>query len=753
MKRILSILLVLAMLLSMIPAVFAANCDITVSTPAPDPVKVGALYQLPLGTVFTDPNGHALSFALKADYGDKVYIKDNTLQFTSAEAGEFRIGITATCTGGGSTEVTVPITVEAVEDGDKNQYGYDETDQASVTVYVTISSDGAPIIGKDDGGTILSHLEVKVPYFPLSLYGLDDFNRYHTENGSGSYTDNEIVQRPTLLHLYIYMLERYYLGVAENVLSVCGDVAGMSEKEVSRHIILGLKDMAGVCPPRFMTEVVTALRKRWPELVLHYHRHMTDGLFVPSVGAAAKAGVQIVDTNLGACVRSYGQGDTLATVAYMEGELGLKTAMNKDMVRDANFVLKQVIPYYDRYCAPYFQGIDNDVTEHAMPGGATSSSQEGALKQGYIHLLPYMLKFLAGTRKIVRYHDVTPGSQITWNTAFLAVTGAYKRGGEEEVKYLLGVLERVNDVPDEAELSEGTRAARLALYQDCNDAFRNLLLGKFGKLPLGFPPDWVYESAFGNAWKQAIADRTTHSPLEKLTDMDIEAERKAFRDIIKREPTEEEMVMYLNHPGDAVKTVQFRAKYGDPNRLPLPVWFEGCSVGEEINFVDTSGKPHQFLLVSMSPANDAGESMVRFVLDSEIFSQLIKVAPPKNGGAGGAVMADPADKYQVGAPSNGDLWVMYVHPGDIVEEGEELFNVSIMKQEKAVLAPVAGIVKRVLKTADYKETRKMETVREGELIVELGPVPRICTNEACSRPLPMNDIEFCPYCGERLSRI
>ena len=36
MKRILSILLVLAMLLSMVPAVFAADCDITVSTPAPE---------------------------------------------------------------------------------------------------------------------------------------------------------------------------------------------------------------------------------------------------------------------------------------------------------------------------------------------------------------------------------------------------------------------------------------------------------------------------------------------------------------------------------------------------------------------------------------------------------------------------------------------------------------------------------------------------------------------------------------------
>ena len=318
----------------------------------------------------------------------------------------------------------------------------------------------------------------------------------------------------------------HYLGVTENILRMMADIMGADEKAAARSIILGLKDMAGVCPPRFMTALVTALRKRWPELVLHYHRHCTDGLFIPSCGAAAKAGAHIIDVGLGSAVRSYGQGDVLATVAYMEDELGLKCNLNKDAIRDANFVCKQIMPYYDRYCSPYFKGIDYDVTRHGMPGGATSSSQEGAMKQGYIHLLPYMLKFLEGTRQIVRYHDVTPGSQITWNTAFLAVTGAWKRGGEEEVRFLLEVLNEVTRTP-ESELSSEMRKARLNIYQDCNDAFRKLLLGKFGRLPLGFPADWVYESAFGSEWKSAIANRTEASPLESLPDVNLAAEEAA----------------------------------------------------------------------------------------------------------------------------------------------------------------------------------------------------------------------------------
>ena len=86
--------------------------------------------------------------------------------------------------------------------------------------------------------------------------------------------------------------------------------------------------------------------------------------------------------------------------------------------------------------------------------------------------------------------------------------------------------------------------------------------------------------------------------------------------------------------------------------------------------------------------------------------------------------------------------MMYVKPGDVVKTGEELFNITIMKQEKAVMAPRDGMVRRVLKTANYKHDRQMVSVCEGELLVELGPVPKTCS--VCSSPLKEDTFKFCP---------
>lgn len=233
-RRVTSLLLVLAMLLSMLPAMaFAADGTttghaITVSENTSFTTKQGAELVIKMTDLFTDGEGHSMTYALSGDnLGDHTKLADGSLHFTHPSTGTYTPTITATCASDATVtaEATLKITVEAGEKGDERQYGYDETPQDSVKVWVTISSDGVPIVGNE--GTVISHLEVNVPYFDLGLYGLDDYYRYQTENGSGSYVDTEIVRRPTALHLYLYMIGVYYLGYTpEEVITGQAQIVG-----------------------------------------------------------------------------------------------------------------------------------------------------------------------------------------------------------------------------------------------------------------------------------------------------------------------------------------------------------------------------------------------------------------------------------------------------------------------------------------------------------------------------------------------
>lgn len=84
----------------------------------------------------------------------------------------------------------------------------------SVTVYLTLSEDGYYVTGNDDNSTTMARVPITVDYFDLADYGLQNYYRYEAdsfENG-GKYINNIIVEQPTLLHLYITALEKYYLG-------------------------------------------------------------------------------------------------------------------------------------------------------------------------------------------------------------------------------------------------------------------------------------------------------------------------------------------------------------------------------------------------------------------------------------------------------------------------------------------------------------------------------------------------------------
>ena len=217
-KRILSLLLALTVLLSALPmTVWAADSCVAVKEGAvtTGEVVAGSLLEIKLGDIFQDTDGHTLTYTLTnaAEFSVQTKVKDGSLYVSEKDPGTYTPKVKATCSDGKELTATFTITVTEAPHGLDAQYNYDETPAKEVTVYVTISNDGVPIRGRD--GTVLCHKAITVPYFDLGRYNLADYYRYHTENGEGKYIDENIVERPTGLHLYLYLLERYFIGLPE----------------------------------------------------------------------------------------------------------------------------------------------------------------------------------------------------------------------------------------------------------------------------------------------------------------------------------------------------------------------------------------------------------------------------------------------------------------------------------------------------------------------------------------------------------
>ena len=217
-KRLCTLLLALTVLLSALPmTVWAADPCVAVKAGAvtTGEVVAGNLLEIKLGDIFQDADGHTLTYTLTnaAQLGIQTKISGTSLFVSEKDPGTYNPIVKATCSDGKTLTVTFTITVKEAPHGLNAQYNYDETPAKEVTVYVTISNDGVPIKGHD--GTVLCHKAITVPYFDLANYGLEEFYRYHTENGEGKYIDENIVQRPTGLHLYLYLLERYFIGLPE----------------------------------------------------------------------------------------------------------------------------------------------------------------------------------------------------------------------------------------------------------------------------------------------------------------------------------------------------------------------------------------------------------------------------------------------------------------------------------------------------------------------------------------------------------
>lgn len=497
----------------------------------------------------------------------------------------------------------------------------------------------------------------------------------------------------------------YYLSVVRDIISLCG---GTDE------IILCIKDMAGVGDITRIGTLIDAIKQAYPELVINYHRHITDGLAMPALLSAAKAGTNIIDVQEDSLVRFYGHSPILGVQAYFE-ESGIPVHLNREMAEASVQKVREWIAHYEWAESP-FKGLDHMVTFHKMPGGAFPSSFEQAEKGEFLHYMPSILRVMSLYNRIVKYFDVTPGSQITWVTCSGIVNRYAKEKGETGVKHITELLikfvEQKNQDINSMEKEE--QEELLVVFRNAPGDFKNLLLGNYGRLPVGWPAEWVYKSAFGEEWEKKIKERKESSPLDSVEDDDLEKLKAGLSDNIGREPSEEEFILFLMHPKDAVEFILFREKYGEaPLVLPTDVWREGLKEpGDRVDF-ELWGKPYSIELVSVGAEH---EGIIHVVMRVNNRTRVYSVETPR---AKKSEIRMARNPNEIGAPINGNLWRFgnpergAIRVGDIVHKGEEMANLEAMKMENVIVAPFDGQISEIC-------VKLNETVQEGQLLFVIG---------------------------------
>ena len=125
---------------------------------------------------------------------------DKTVTWTSSNESVATVDAT-----GKVTAIAVGETVIAAKAGDQEATCTVKVTEVAnrVSAYLSISHDADFMVGEETG-TVMVLRQMEVPWFDLTPYGLEKYALPSTDAG---------YQKPTVLHMYIYATEVYYLGI------------------------------------------------------------------------------------------------------------------------------------------------------------------------------------------------------------------------------------------------------------------------------------------------------------------------------------------------------------------------------------------------------------------------------------------------------------------------------------------------------------------------------------------------------------
>lgn len=404
-----------------------------------------------------------------------------------------------------------------------------------------------------------------------------------------------------------------------------------------------IKDMSGLLKPFVAYDLVKAIKAAC-DLPIEVHSHATTGLSVATELKAAEAGADVLDTAISAMAMGTSHSPT-ETIVEMLKNTPYDTGLDIKALLEIAAYFREVRTHYASLESK-FLGADTRILLSQVPGGMLSNLESQMKQQGAADKMDDVLKEIPIVQKDAGYVPlVTPTSQIVGTQAVFNV--------------LFG------------------------RYNNLTQEFRDLIVGKYGKLPADVNADLAKKALAQNKMEAVMTCRPADKIEPEWDKMVQEAKENGGNGSV------EDTLTYAMFPKVATNFFKNRANGPVDAQSSFgakPAASPSANAGKGGSYTITvNGTAYN---VTSGPAGDK----MRVTVNGAAYDV--------NFGAAGAAPAQAATSAapvvsggtDIASPVAGTLLRYAAESGASVKKGETVLILESMKMELEVKAPADGTV-------------------------------------------------------------
>lgn len=438
-----------------------------------------------------------------------------------------------------------------------------------------------------------------------------------------------------------------------------------------------IKDMSGLLKPYEAYDLVKAIKSK-VDLPVEIHSHATTGLSVATLLKAAEAGADVLDTAISAMAMGTSHSPTETVVEMLKGT-EYDTGLDISALLEIAAYFREIRKHYASLESK-FLGADTRILKSQVPGGMLSNLENQLKQQGASDKIDDVLKEIPLVQKDVGYVPlVTPTSQIVGTQAVFNV--------------LFG------------------------RYNNLTQEFRDLLVGKYGKVPAAPNADLVKKALELNKMDKVIDCRPADLIAPEWDKMVEESKKNGGNGSV------EDTLTYAMFPKVAAKFFETRANG--------PVDAEKTFGLKETPKAEAKSANGSYTVTVNGQNYQVTSNGDNITVDGTPYNVTFGAA---GASAPVAAAATTVGGEDVKAPVAGTLLKQCFANGTKVSKGQTIIIVESMKMELEVKSPADGTITYTVPTGTQIANGQVIATIGG--VVKAAPAPVAAPTPAAAAPAP-----------------